>query len=179
MPAAALILCGCVVLLGSLVACSASASRPLPTLPAERLPDQTQGARVLRVLDGQTFIVESQGRTAQVRVLGLSAPTLATADRPAACYSGEALARARALLEGQQVTLAADASQPAQDRLGRLLAHVWLPDGQFFGAVMLEDGFGRATARAAHRYADEYQRVQAEARAGLRGLWGACETATT
>jgi len=43
----------------------------------------------------------------------LPAPALATADRPAARHGGQALARAQARLDGQQVTLAADESQPA------------------------------------------------------------------
>jgi hypothetical protein len=53
-----------------------------------RVPDEPQAARALQVLFGQTLIVEALGRTAQVRVLGLAAPPLATADRPASCYSG-------------------------------------------------------------------------------------------
>lgn len=84
-------------------------------------------ARVQRVVDGDTFVLENGDR---VRVLGLSSCEASDPAGPAAT------ADARILLDGQTVTLR---SEPGVDRdqHGRALRYVGLPGGRDFATIMV------------------------------------------
>lgn len=145
--------------------------------------DGVTGARVVRVVDGDTLIARvggsggGGGGEERVRLLGVDAPESVTPDRPVDCFGPQAAAELRRLLpEGSAVLLAVDPSQGREDRFGRLLAEVTREGAAAtvnvqlvaggFAEVFRGDGRGRLqpTLRAAER----------DARDARRGLWGAC-----
>ena len=65
----------------------------------------------------------------------------------------------------------ADAATGHRDRYGRLLAYVTLPDGTDLGAEIIRRGFGHAYTKYPCERADEYRRLEREAREAGRGLW--------
>ena len=123
---------------------------------------------VERVVDGDTIIVQGVGR---VRLIGVDTPETVDPRRPVECFGKEASAFTKRLLEGQRARLEYDRDR--NDRYGRTLAYVYLPNGTFANAEIVRQGYGHAYTRFPFRYLDEFRRYEREARMGQRGLWGA------
>ncbi len=94
---------------------------------------------VVRVVDGDTLIVEGVGR---VRLIGVDTPESVDPRRPVQCFGREAAQFTRQLVAGRRVRLEYD--WPRQDAYGRTLAYVFLPDGTFVNAEIIRQGFGFA-----------------------------------
>ena len=78
-------------------------------------------ARVARVVDGDTVVVDLDGHERTVRLLGIDTPETHHPDRPVECHGPEAAARLGELLPpGTEVRLERDV-EPL-DRYGRLYA---------------------------------------------------------
>ena len=59
------------------------------------------------------------------------------------------------------------------DPYGRLLAYVYLPDGEKFNETLLEEAYAQvATFSPNVKYQDRFLKAQREAREANRGLWG-------
>lgn len=58
------------------------------------------------------------------------------------------------------------------DRYGRTLAYVYLEDGTFINARIIEEGYGQImTIPPNVKYADYFRKLEKEARDGRKGLW--------
>ena len=129
--------------------------------PADPATEQT--ARVVEVTDGDTLVVEVEGRAEDVRLIGINTP-----ERDE-CFFAEATDALTDLVDSEEVRLVAD--QTDQDEFGRLLRYVFVGEA-FVNEAMVRDGFAQA-----YRYepdvarADELDAAQAEAEAAGRGLW--------
>ncbi len=74
------------------------------------------------------------------------------------------------LVQGKRVRLEFDVER--HDKYGRLLAYVYLEDGTFVNARILEQGYGRVmTIPPNVKYADQFLKLQREAKEFGRGLW--------
>lgn len=111
------------------------------------IEDHWVRAYVLRVIDGDTIeirIPESRDdaeSVTTVRLIGIDTPETRDPGRGPACYGTEASSATRALLVGREVYLEFDVEP--EDRFGRLLAYVYLPDGTFVNARLVEMGYAR------------------------------------
>jgi hypothetical protein len=86
-------------------------------------------------------------------------------------YGPEASAFAKREVEGEEVGLELDVQKI--DPYGRLLAYVYLPDGQMFNDTLLRQGYAQvATFPPNVKYVDRFLAAQREAREANRGLWG-------
>lgn len=129
-------------------------------------PCGARRAEVSRVLDGDTL--ELVGGE-QVRHLLVDAPELARGD----CYAAQALAKHRALVVGRVIELGYDVE--CSDRYGRRLAFV-VADGVDVSRALVTQGAARVSwvpPNGGDRVA-ELRALEALARAGRVGLWGAC-----
>lgn len=139
-------------------------------------PDATPGGseevRVSRVVDGDTIEVRPPlDGTDRVRLIGIDAPETTGSPQGAQPYGDEASEYAEQRLEGQPVTLRFDVE--IEDRYGRILAYVYLPDGSFFNEELLEKGYAQvATFPPNVRHRERFEEAQREAREAGRGLWG-------
>ena len=135
------------------------------------------GARVVRVVDGDTVRVAVDGREQSVRLLGIDTPETHRPGVGIECGGPEATRSLSALLPGgTRVSLEPDPSQDRVDRYDRLLAYVRLPDGRLAEEEQLAAGWatvyvfeGRPVSRDA-----QFRRASASARAARRGVWGVC-----
>lgn len=94
------------------------------------------------------------------------------------CFGREASARAKEILAGQKVTLELDGSQDERDKYGRLLAYLFLPDGQNFNELMIAEGYAyEYTYFLPYKYKAQFKEAQKLAEAINRGLWapGVCD----
>ena len=135
------------------------------------------GARVVRVVDGDTIRVSAGGREQSVRLLGIDTPETHRPGVAIECGGPEASRSMERLAPpGTDVTLEPDPGQDRVDRYGRLLAYVRLPDGRLAEDAQVLAGWatvyvfeGRPVSRDA-----QFRRSMASARGAGRGVWGAC-----
>jgi len=123
-------------------------------------------AAVIRVVDGDTLVVELDGRQERVRLIGVDTPEVHGQVEP---YGAEASAFAQERLTGAEVSLELDVGE--RDRYGRLLAYLWLGD-EMFNETLLREGYAQVmTVPPNVKYADRFVALEREARAADRGLW--------
>jgi endonuclease YncB( thermonuclease family) len=124
-------------------------------------------AQVIEVLDGDTFVVNFNARTHEVRLLLSVAPQVEQA------FGVEAYEWTRDRLTGRAVLLESDLME--SDVYGRLLRYVYLTeDRTMINEEILREGLAQvAVFLPADRYVDQLRRAQAEAEVAGRGLWSA------
>lgn len=156
-----------VVLLAALAGCGSGGGDASPGEPGR--------AQVVRVVDGDTIVVELDGAEERVRLIGIDTPESVDPRSPVDCFGPEASAAAKALLpEETEVQLVRDVE--ARDRFDRLLAYVYrVDDGTFVNLALAEQGFAEvATFPPNVAHTDELVAAVARAREEGLGLWGAC-----
>lgn len=134
-------------------------------------------ATVVRVVDGDTILVELDDTPERIRYIGLDAPEIANAENgtPSECGGDAARAANEALVVGATVGLERDVSD--RDRFGRLLRHVWLLDGEdrLVGALLVTDGAVEARSYPPDTGRDgQLDALERGARDAGAGIWGAC-----
>lgn len=92
-------------------------------------------ARVVRVIDGDTIVVNLNGVEENVRYVGINTP-----ERDEACYRDATQANAD-FVEGQTVTLVRDRSD--RDRYDRLLRYIYVGD-TFVNRELVVRGYAEA-----------------------------------
>jgi micrococcal nuclease len=143
-------------------------------LPQSQRPSRpsTRGlARVVAVLDGDTIIISGGEK---VRYAGLNTPETHHPDKLPEYCGPEALEANRRLVAGKTVRLEFD--ERRRDKYGRLLAYVYV-DSLFVNAELIRQGYAQvSTYKDNQRYHDEFARLQQNAIAARRGMWGGCGT---
>ena len=162
------------VLAGAVVALSVLATLAVALGRGDE-PPGGGGGRVVRVVDGDTIVVDVGGGDEHVRLLGIDTPESVDPRSPVECFGTEAAARTAALLPaGAEVRLVRDVE--ARDRYARLLAYVYrVDDGAFVNLVLVEEGYASPLTYPPNvAHAGEITAAAARARHGGRGLWAAC-----
>ena len=132
-------------------------------------------ARVTRVVDGDTIIVDLGGRTEKVRLLGIDTPETKSPTKPVQCFGKEASAHTADLLApGTEVRLERDVEE--RDVYGRLLAYVYrASDNLFVNLDLVRGGYASLlTYQPNVAHVTELTAGVDDARAGGSGLWGRC-----
>jgi endonuclease YncB( thermonuclease family) len=142
---------------------------------ATPVPGEKQAARVLRVVDGDTIVVDLEGKRTSVRYLGIDTPETHHPTDGADYWGFEAAEANRAMVrEGQVVTLQRDISEA--DHYGRLLRYVFVGD-TLVNAELVRIGLARVLFYGPDvRYKHEIMAAEEEARAAGRGLYGPVPT---
>lgn len=135
--------------------------------------------QVMRVIDGDTLQVQMPNdNERRVRVIGIDTPEVSHPpdQNEAECFGPEAAELTTALADGQVVRLESDPVAGEEDRYGRLLAHVWLPDGSLLSRRLLAAGAAREYTYQGqdYFYRNEFRSDESDARADGQGLWGRC-----
>ncbi len=135
-----------------------------------------------KVVDGDTIRVAIDraggaippGDDHRVRMLEIDSPETVKPNAVVQCGGLAARAFSRAELPvGSTVYLQADRED--KDRYGRYLRYVWDFEGEFYNEKAVAEGYAKAVLyRPNDRYISRMKQVEAAAREGGRGLWGAC-----
>lgn len=128
---------------------------------------------VIRIVDGDTFCIEDgTDKGEKIRLIGIDAPESRKSERKQIGYYGkEASTYLTQILTGHRVRLEYDVTP--KDRYGRTLAYVYLEDGTFLNAKLVEEGYAQVlTIPPNIKYADLFLDLQRKARDNNRGLWG-------
>ncbi|MBA4371171.1 MAG: hypothetical protein C0418_06320 [Coriobacteriaceae bacterium] len=136
-------------------------------------------AVVTRVVDGDTIHVRMpDGSAEKVRLSAVDTPESTWEHEP---FGKEASAYAKQTLASRTVYL--ETGPYLRDDYDRLLAFVWLDRpvdrsdvevrAKMFNAALLADGYAEVYDKAQNRaYMDVFHRIEREARAARRGMWG-------
>jgi micrococcal nuclease len=136
-------------------------------------PAGPQRAEVTRVIDGDTIEVRLDGRTEDVRYIGVDTPETVKPGAPIECFGPEAHDFNEALVDGEAIRLDYDAER--RDVYGRLLAYVHVGE-TFVNAELVRRGFATTlTIPPNDRYAATFARLEREAADAGRGLWEKCD----
>jgi micrococcal nuclease len=128
---------------------------------------------VTKVSDGDTFWVEKpNGTKEKIRLIGIDAPeSRNTGQKKKGHYGIEAKNYLTRLILNKKVRLETDVR--SKDRYGRLLAYAYLENGTFLNAHLVKNGYAMVyTVPPNVKFADEFVKLQKEARKYQRGLWG-------
>ncbi|MBN8866748.1 MAG: thermonuclease family protein [Solirubrobacterales bacterium] len=129
--------------------------------------------KVDRVVDGDTAKVFYGGRSEYVRYIGIDTPESVKPDSPVECYGEQAKAfNARLLARNPKVKLVFDRER--RDHYGRLLAYVY-SGGTLLNAELLRRGYATTlVVEPNDSKANQFAKLEDEARSAGRGLWSAC-----
>lgn len=127
---------------------------------------------VTKVTDGDTLRINIDGTDERVRLIGINTPEIVDPRTLVQCFGKEASDRMKDLADGKLVRLEFDDSQDRRDTYGRLLAYVYLEDGQMLNRKMVAEGYAyEYTYMKPYRYQTEFRDLQNLARVSGRGLW--------
>ena len=127
--------------------------------------------QVVRVIEGDTIQVCCVfGDRVKVRYIGINTPETHHPARGVEPYGKEASEANRRLVDGKTVRLEFDVQQ--LDKYGRTLAYVYLKDGTFVNAWLVENGYAMVmTVPPNVKHQELFLKIQREAREERRGLW--------
>lgn len=135
---------------------------------------------ISRVIDGDTMVL-SDGR--RVRLIGVDTPEVYYSEKllkdskktgkdvkTIQAMGRQASAFTKDLCRGKKVRLEYDVD--LKDRYNRTLAYVYLEDGTFVNARIIQEGFAQVMTVVPNvKYAELFLKLQKEAREAGRGLW--------
>lgn len=142
----------------------------------------TKSGRVLvtKVFDGDTILVEQNGKEITVRLIGVDTPETSRPETPVQFYGPEAADFTRRSLEGRQATLefeAPDRPGGSVDQYGRTLAYVITGDGKNFNLELVRLGYGRVFDKYPFQYQREFGQAERAAQKASLGIWNAAKRA--
>lgn len=133
-------------------------------------PEKSYQVEILRVVDGDTFLVRWEGKRERLRLLNVDCPE-SFANEKRSTVIGEAISRAiKARIQPGTYTISFDKEQ--RDQYGRLLAMLWLDDQTTLNAKLIAAGYATVVRFKPNlTYAKALDQLQKEAKRADRGLW--------
>lgn len=126
--------------------------------------------KVVRVVDGDTFIIDYNGSEERVRLIGIDTPESVHPNESKNTEEGIKTSNyTKERLEGKIVKIELDVQE--RDQYGRILAYVYI-DGKMYNKELLELGYAKiATYPPNVKYVEDFTKIQKEARENKVGLW--------
>lgn len=133
--------------------------------------------QVTKVVDGDTIVVNIDGREETVRLIGVDSPEMVDFSKPVECYAQESSDFARNILNGKNIYLEADNTQDNRDKFNRLLRYIFLEDNTNLNLMIIKQGYGREYTYKGkfYKYRGEFTTAEKEAKESLQGLWSSCD----
>lgn len=127
--------------------------------------------KVVRVVDGDTIIIDYKGTEERVRLIGVDTPESVHPDKEKNTEFGTTASNfSKELLTDKYVKIELDVQE--RDQYGRILAYVYLDD-VMVNKILLQEGYAKvATYPPNVKYVDDFTAIQEEARNNKKGLWG-------
>lgn len=133
--------------------------------------DLTQSYQVVKVVDGDTFVIEKEGREQKVRLIGVDTPESVHPNANKNIEQGKIASNyTKNLIEGKKVKIELDVE--TTDKYGRILAYVYLENGQMVNEILLQEGYAKlATYPPNVKYVEQFTQIQKQARQQQKGFW--------
>lgn len=157
--------------MGSRLPVSVADLSEITSVPSSRMKER-EVVTLTHVEDGDTIMVDYNGRTEAVRFLGIDTPELKHGGHVEECFGEEAKAHLESLLKRKIILLEMDQSQGDRDVYKRLLRYVFTEDGTNINQQLLEDGFAyEYMYNKPYVYRDDFLRAEETARRNHIGVW--------
>jgi micrococcal nuclease len=156
----------------------AFASRYLPpSQNIENLAQQKQPGlyKVTKFIDGDTIIVDMDGKAQTIRFIGVDTPEEFDSRKPVQCFAKAAAQHTKDLIGNDGVRLESDPQSDNRDRYDRLLRFVYTSSGTLVNYQIVADGYGFTTTGFPFTRMDDFRAAQNKARQENKGLWGDCQ----
>ncbi len=122
---------------------------------------------VTRVVDGDTIVLSDKTK---VRYIGIDTPETKHPKKSVQFFGKEASEANKKLVEGKKIRLEYDVQKT--DKYKRTLAYVYLDDGTFVNAWLVENGYAHVSTYPPNvKYQSKLIELERKAREGKRGLW--------
>lgn len=131
--------------------------------------------RVTKFDDGDTIVVDMNGKNETIRFIGVDTPETHDPRKKVQCFGQIAANFTKTFIGNQRVRLDADPLGTNRDRYDRLLRYVYLPDGQLVNAELIKQGYGFAYLGFPFTKSAEFAGYQQQAQARHVGLWSHCQ----
>lgn len=113
---------------------------------------QTVEAKVKRVVDGDTLLVEYDGKEEKIRMIGVDTPESVSSDESKNCVEGESASNFTKEQLPEDTIVYLEFDKEKMDPYGRTLAYVWLSDtcnyenyedfcNYNYGAILLQNTY--------------------------------------
>lgn len=125
---------------------------------------------VVRVVDGDTIVIDYNKKEEKVRLIGVDTPESVHPTESKNTEEGIKTSNyTKEMLTGKKVGIELDVQE--RDKYGRILAYVYL-DGEMYNMLLLKKGYAKvATYPPNVKYVDEFTKLQEIARNEKIGLW--------
>lgn len=132
--------------------------------------NKTDGVyKVVKVIDGDTFVINFNGQEENVRLIGVDTPETVHPTKDEEPYGKEASDFTKLQIEGKEVTLEFDVQE--RDTYGRLLAYVYV-NGEMLNKTLLKKGYAIVSTFPPNvKYVDDFTQLQQQAIENKIGLW--------
>lgn len=128
---------------------------------------------VKQFVDGDTLLVDMNGREEKIRFIGIDTPETHKENTPVQCYGPAAAAYTKNRVGGQRIRLVSDTLTTNRDRYERLLRYVYLENGSNLNLELVQKGYAFAYAFPFAK-SQEFNAAMADAQQRKAGLWGTC-----
>ncbi len=129
----------------------------------------SNGFRVLDVIDGDTFTIDDEYRS-RIRMLGINTPEILTEAGPGEPFANKAKDYLAALIENKTVRF--EYGNEKFDQYGRILAYVF-KDDELVNEKILEMGLGRSFIfKEQIKYNQQLLKAESQAKKARKGIWG-------
>lgn len=145
-----------------------------------RSESNSQPVSLVRVVDGDTILLNIDGVEERVRLIGIDTPESVHPDKSLnSSFGHEASDYVKNLLAQTESTLYLELDVQERDRYGRLLGYLWLDD-QMLNETLLIDGYAQISTYPPNtRYVDAFIESSHLAREAGKGFWAADTSAFT
>lgn len=139
-------------------------------------------AKVISITDGDTIVVDINGKTEKLRFIGIDTPETHHPNKPVQHFGKEASDYTTKQLTNKTIYLQKDVSE--RDKYGRLLRYIWLVKpsknepskeeviANCFNAELVKNGYAHAyTYPPDVKYNEIFKELEAKAREKHIGLW--------
>ncbi len=139
---------------------------------------------ITKISDGDTFLIEVNGKTEKVRLIGIDTPESKDnlkAKKDAARNSADLDAMVRQGIEARRfveqnfplgTTLRIETDRDTRDRYGRMLAYLFTEDGRMINETIIREGYATPLFYSPnYKYKSRLEEAYRYAKSNKKGLW--------
>ena len=158
-----------VIIVGGEASVSKKVENSLTTSISEENEDLPK-YKVTRVIDGDTIVLNINGKDEKVRLIGVDTPESVHPYKTKNSQNGQiASSFTKEKLEGQTVGLELDVQE--RDKYGRILGYVYIGD-TMFNKLLIQEGMAQiATFPPNVKYVGDFEQLEKTARDSKKGFW--------
>lgn len=128
-------------------------------------------ATVVRVVDGDTVVLNYNNKEVKARLLGIDTPETVHPTKPLQFYGKEASNFVKSTLHYNK-NIKIEFDEDKEDYFGRLLVYIWLDKDTMLNYLLVRNGFATAYTKYPFKYKESFVIAENRANKEKIGIWG-------